>query len=63
MSEEHWVAGGYASGHVSCIQKDLAILREENHVLRTPATSVTGDTGSTAGGAHDDESAVVRRNY
>ena len=24
---------------VSCMQKDMAILREENHVLRTPATS------------------------
>ena len=43
---------------VSHMQKDLAILREENRVLRTP-----GDTGSPAGGAHDDESAAVRRNY
>ena len=39
---------------VSQIQKDIAVLREENRLLRTPATS---------GGAHDNESAAVRRNY
>ena len=41
---------------VSGIQKDMAILREENRVLRTPAAS-------PAGGTYDDESAPVRRNY
>ena len=31
---------------------------------RTKNTShLAGDTGSPAGGAHDDESAAVRRNY
>ena len=47
---------------VSRMQKDLAILREENRVLRTPATSQVIQA-PPAGGAHDDESAAVRRNY
>ena len=47
---------------VSHMQIDLAILREEKS--RTKNTShLTGDTGSPAGGAHDDESAAVRHNY
>ena len=37
---------------VSRMQKDLA-----------NTSHLTGDTGSPAGGAHDDESAAVRRNY
>ena len=47
---------------VSRIQKDMAILREENRVLKTPG-HFAGDTSSPAGGAHDDESAAVRWNY
>ena len=47
---------------VSRIQKDMAILREENRVLRTPATSQVIQV-PRAGGAHDNESAAVRRNY
>ena len=35
MSEEHWVSGRYVCGHGVA----LDIFREENRVLRTPATS------------------------
>ena len=42
---------------VSRIQKDIAILHEENRLLKT------GGRGPPAGGAHDNESAAVRRNY
>ena len=47
---------------VSRIQKDMAILREENHLLRTTAASQAVQA-PPAGCAHDDESATVRRNY
>ena len=46
---------------VARMQKDLSMLREENLTKNT--SHLTGDTGSPAGGAHDDESAAVRRNY
>ena len=57
---EHWVAGGYVTGHGGTHAEGLG------HALggksRTKNTShLTGDTGSSAGGAHDDESAAVRR--
>ena len=60
VSEEHWVAGGYAGRH------GIAHAEELGHTTggksRTKNTShLTGDTGSPAGGAH--ESAAVRRNY
>ena len=62
MSEEHWVAGGYASGH------GVAHAEGFGHIpggkSRTKNTShLTGDSGSPAGGANDDEGAAVRRNY
>ena len=41
---------------VSRIQKDITILCEENHVLRTPAIS---QMAQMAGGNHDNESATV----
>ena len=47
---------------VSRMQKDLAMLREENRSTKN-TSHLTGDTGSSVGGAHDDESAVVRWNY
>ena len=47
---------------VSRMQKDL--IHTPGGKSRTKNTShLTGDTGSPAGGAHDDESAAVRRNY
>ena len=62
MSEEHWVASGYASGHGVAHAEGLGLT--PGGKLRTKNTShLTGDTGSPAGGAHDDESVVVRRNY
>ena len=49
---------------VSRIQKDIAVLREENCLLRTPATSqVVQPPPPPAGGAHDNESVAARRNY
>ena len=47
---------------VSRIQKDIAILREENRLLITPATSQVVQA-PPAGGAHDNESAAIRWNY
>ena len=47
---------------VSCIQKEMAILREENRLLRTSATSQVVQVPRRAG-AHDNESAAIRRNY
>ena len=47
---------------VANIQKEMAILREENRLLRTPATSQVVQV-PRQGGAHDDASAAVRRNY
>ena len=47
---------------VSHMQKYLAILHEENRILRTPATSQVIQA-PRRGGAHDDQSAAVRRNY
>ena len=42
VSEEHWVAGGHARlvDTVSRMQKDMAILREENRILRTPVNNI-----------------------
>ena len=62
MSEEHWVAGGYVSGHGVAHAERLGHAPGEKS--RTKNTShLTGDTGSSAGGAHDDEGAAVRWNY
>ena len=62
MSEEHWVAGGYASGHGVAHAEGLG--HTPGGKSRTKNTShLAGDTGYLAGGAHDDESAAVRRNY
>ena len=47
---------------VSRMQKDLAILREEKSPTKN-TSHLAGETGSSASGAHDDESAAVRRNY
>ena len=47
---------------VSRIQKDMAILHEENRLFRTPA-ALQAVQAPPAGGAHDDESVTVRRNY
>ena len=57
-----WVAGGYVTGH------GVAHAEGQGHALGgkscTKNTShLTGDIGSSAGGAHDDESAAVRQNY
>ena len=58
MSEEHWVSGRYVGvahaglGHTP---------GGKSHIKNT--SHLTGDTGSPAGGAHDDESAAVRRNH
>ena len=54
VSEKHWVAGGYASGH-GVAHTEGSCTKNTGHF--------SGDTGSPAGGSHDDERAVVRRNY
>ena len=55
---EHWVAGGYVSGHGGTHAEGLG--HAPGGKLRTKNTShLTGDTGPSAGGSHDDESAAV----
>ena len=62
MSEEHWVSGRYVGGHGVAHAEGLG--HTPGGKTRTKNTShLTGDTGSPAGGAHDDESAAVRRNH
>ena len=43
------------------MQKDIATLREENRLLRTPVIPQVVQV-PPAGGVHDNESATVRRN-
>ena len=53
---------GYVSGHGGTHAEGLG--HAPGGKSRTKNTShLTGDTCSPAGGAHDDESAAVRRNY
>ena len=62
MASSHWVAGGYASGHGGTHAEGHG--HAPGGKSRTKNTRhLTDDTCSSAGGAHDDESAAVRRNY
>ena len=62
MSKGYWIAGGYVSRYgVANTEGHSGTPLGESFIKNTG--HFAGGTGPPVGGAHDNESAAVRRNY